>query len=162
MSRSLRFAYLPFVVALLGPVLSAAQAPEFPWRAGDVPPSVAGLRLGDTRASIDSVLGRPDGVQDLGDGRAFFDYEKSHGLIVGFTPADGVALIQLLKAAAGQIDSIQVGDSLSTAARRWGAPAVSKNHVAIYRAGWWGVVLYLDDSNTHVKMLTLGRVVSGK
>ncbi len=149
-------------IALMMPAASSAQAGEpgeFPWKAGDAPPTVAGVTLGISRAALDSALGPPARVQTLGSGadapRAL-SY-PALGLSIVFSDLDGVAVIYLLTAEAGAIDEIKVGEDRGRVIGRWGPPSTQEGQSALYIAGKWVVVVRYDGGG-HVAQLGLGRM----
>jgi hypothetical protein len=91
---------------------------------------------------------------------AFLSYEGTRHVTIGYTPADGVAIINLRSRPAGEIDGVRVGDSLAAVVRRWGRPHIRQGHVAGYSSGWWVVALYLDDADATIRMLGLGRIAN--
>lgn len=139
-----------------------AQGGAFPWKSGDPPPAVAGIRLGDNFARLKAVLGQPSRVQKLAPGVPLENVAvltcQASGLQVHITRADGVSIIYLLTRAAGDLGGVRVGDSWKEVLGRWGNPAGrSRDGVtAIYKAGHWAVALRLDQQNK-VKQLFLGR-----
>ena len=64
------------VLMLLQALPALAQGGAFPWKAGDAPPLVAGVRLGDGLVRLEKVLGRPDGSQKLGADIRAFTYQR--------------------------------------------------------------------------------------
>jgi hypothetical protein len=148
-------ARLVLAVALTIPATATAQEPAFPWKSLDPPPAVAGLRLGDSRARLDSVMGEPESVQDLGSGLYFFGY-RGGSVIVGYAELDGIAIIHLRTREAGEIGGVRVGDSLGSVRERWGAPQTEDHLVSLYIVDWWVVAVYADQSGERVAMLTLG------
>ncbi len=140
---------------LLQVLPAAAQSGAFPWKAGDAPPPVAGIRLGDGRPRLEAVLGRPSETQQLEKDAWAFTYRK-RGVQVLFTPLDGAAIIYLLNRRAGDIGGVRLGDMQEAVLARWGEPPIIQGDTAIYRAGAWVVVLKLDQKN-RVKQLGLGR-----
>ena len=73
----------------------ASQSRVFPWKAGDAPPAVAGIRMGDDRARFESVLGKPSDTKKLGEVGLALTYQR-RGVQVLYAPADGAAIIFLL------------------------------------------------------------------
>ena len=70
-------------------LLAASQAHAFPWKAGDTPPVIDGLALGDTEASVRKLLGPPAKVSQMGPGHVL-EY-PGDGLEVIATKDDGVS-----------------------------------------------------------------------
>ncbi len=143
-------------------VPSLARGGDFPWKSGDAPPAVAGIRLGDGLVRLEAVLGKASQLQKLAadipiEDAMVLTYQRS-GVQVHFTLADGVSIIYLLTRAAGNIGGVRLGDSREDVLGRWGNPASvsGDGFTAIYKAGGWAVVLKLDGNNK-VKQLGLGR-----
>jgi hypothetical protein len=67
---------LPVVLILLLILPTLALAGEFPWKPGDQPPLVAGIRLGDGRVRLEKVLGKPSQTEKLGEEDAKFYRQK--------------------------------------------------------------------------------------
>ena len=145
------------VLVLLQVLPAMAQGGEFPWKPGDAPPPVAGIRLGDGLVRIEAALGQPSETQKLGEDIRAFTYKK-HGLEVLYASHDGVAIIFLLSRTAGDIGGVRFGDTREQVLARWGAPASVKEETAYYRAGDWVVILRLDE-NDKVVQLGVGRAV---
>jgi len=156
---------LPLVSWLMALLLlqvlpAAAQGGAFPWKSGDAPPAVAGIRLGDDRARLEAVLGKPSETQKLGEDAWAFTYRK-RGVQVLYTPLDGAAIIYLQSRAAGDIGGVRLGDAREDVLARWGNPSSGQGETALYLAGSWVVVLKLDQ-NGQVKQLALGRATDKK
>lgn len=95
---------------LVGPRLAVAQQGALPWHAPEGPPSVAGLRLGASRAALDSALGQPDSIQPVSRGGQGLFY-GARGLRLAYAAADGLRLIYLDTRRAGDIGGARVGDT---------------------------------------------------
>ena len=134
-------------------LLAATPAGAFPWKAGDAPPVVAGVALGDTEAHAREVLGPPARVSPMGPGHVLEYPDK--GLEVIATLDDGVSIIRLRAAGTGAIGGIRLGDDLAAINAKWGPPAVHKGLVSIYDAGVWSVEVRVAsaDSTTITDML---------
>jgi hypothetical protein len=146
------------VVIMLWQIIPApAQGGEFPWKAGDAPPPVAGIRLGDGLIRLETVLGRPGTTEKLGNEALVFTYQR-RGLQIIYASLDGVAIIFLQTRAAGDIGGVRLGDKREDVLARWGKPASVAGPTAYYRAGSSWVVLLKLDENDKVKELGLGRV----
>jgi len=148
---------VPLVIVLLLATAapSLAQQARFPWRPGDRAPAVAGLRLKDSRARIDSLLGSPDTQQAMGSGVVSLGY-RSRGLTLVYSEADSLAVIDLNTSAAGDIDSVRVGDMRERVLARWGQPTTVDGGNALWVVGAWVVVVRLGPQN-QVAILSLGR-----
>ena len=133
-----------------------AQGGEFPWKARDAPPPVAGIRLGDGRVRLEAVLGKPSHTQKLGEDVLVLTY-RQRGVQVLYAPLDGVAIIYLLTREAGEIRGVRLGDTRQEVVARLGDPPAVAGPMAIYRAGIWGVFVKLDQDDK-VKQLGIGRV----
>ncbi len=120
----------------------------FPWKAGDTPPMLAGLSLGDTEDHVRVVLGPPDNTGKMGDGNVL-EYELK-GLQVIATKADGISIIRLRKPEAGAIDGIKIGDDVTSVITKWGHPESGQDRVALFTAGTWTVEVRLEDNGPKV------------
>ncbi len=147
-----------FLVLIWLQLLSAlASGGEFPWKAGDAPPQVAGIRLGDGLVRLEAVLGRPSTTEKLGDEALVFTY-RPRGVQVIYASLDGVAIIFLQTRQAGDIGGVRLGDSREQVLACWGKPSSVQGPSAYYRAGSsWVVIVNLDDNDV-VKELGLGRL----
>jgi len=129
----------------------------FPWRAGDAPPVVAGIRLGEAREAVIARLGAPNN-QNVPGGKPFgqeyfLNYDKLSALGM---PNDGISVILLRTPQAGDIDGLRVGQTVSALVDRWGAPPDQDGVTGIYAAGTWAVVVKLDQARKHIASLQLG------
>jgi hypothetical protein len=141
-------------VAVTIPATATAQEAAFPWKSGDPTPAVAGLSLGDSRARLDSVMGEPESVRNLG-AVDIFGY-RGGSIRISYAELGGVAAIDLKTREAGEIGGVRVGDSLSSVFERWGAPNGGGGRVSLYIVDWWVVAVYSDRSAERVTMLGLG------
>src|SRR5271163_503501 len=121
MSFRTAFASLVFVAATISAVSSLASEAAFPWKAGDNPPAVAGIALGDTEQHVRDVLGEPTTTSEMGAANVL-EY-PAKGLEISATRADGVSIIRLRTPAAGSIDDIKIGDEVSAVIAKWGHPS---------------------------------------
>ena len=110
------------VVLLLQALPAMARDGAFPWKPGDAPPQVAGIRLGDGRARLEAILGKPSGAQKIGADAWAFTYQE-RGVQVLYTPLDGAAIIYLQTRAAGDIGGVRLGDTREDVLARWGNPS---------------------------------------
>jgi protein disulfide-isomerase len=156
MRSALRFFVLLAAARLAIPPAAPGQQGKLPWRPGDPPPTVAGLRLGAPRAVIDSVLGRPESVRSLGQGVVALGY-RSKGIAVMYSDADSLAVLYLTSRAGGDIGGIRVGDAKDSLVARWGDPTSVEENVGLYQVGRWVIVVRLD-SLSRVQLLGIGRV----
>lgn len=147
---------LPVVLILLLILPTLALGGEFPWKPGNQPPLVAGIRLGDGRMRLEKVLGKPSQTEKLGEEALVFTY-RQRGLQVIYASLDGVAIIYLQTRAAGDVGGVRLGDKLQDVLARWGDPPSVSGPLAIYRAGIWGVFVKLDEDD-QVKQLGVGRI----
>lgn len=144
---------------LLFQVLPAvALGGEFPWKPGDLPPPVAGIRLGDGRVRLETVLGKPSDTQKLGEDILVLTY-RQRGVQVIFAPLDGAAIIYLLTREGGDIHGVRLGDTRQEVRARLGDPPVTAGPMAIYRAGIWGIFVKLGQDDK-VKQLGIGRITN--
>jgi hypothetical protein len=145
------------VILMLAQLVAAsAQGGEFPWKPGDAPPPVAGIRLGDPQERLTAVLGQPNHTQSLGEEVWAFTYLR-RGVEVLLSRSDGASIIYLRNRAAGDIGGVRLGDHRREVLARWGDPSTGSGDTALYVAGGWVVVLKYDRKN-RIKQLGLGRV----
>jgi metalloendopeptidase OMA1, mitochondrial len=118
-----------------GPVAAPARPPAArPTRS--VPPSIAGVKLGDAPATVLKVLGPPDNVKEM-KGGVIWHYE-SRGIAIGVDPEGGVVFLALLTPSAGSIDGVRVGDPVAAARAKWGNPSdVEADALTFDRGGWF-------------------------
>jgi hypothetical protein len=132
------------------------QGGMFPWRAGDPPPDVAGMHLGESRAEVEAALGKPDDDKVPGGkpkvGEYFLNYVKRGITVIG-TPGDGVSVVTLGSPSAGDFSALRVGDPVNLLLDRWGFPPVQDGPIGIYSAGVWGVVTKLDSTTNRIKSM---------
>ncbi len=141
---------------LLAPVAAFGQQGGLPWHPGDAPPVVAGLRLGASRAEIDSVMGKPQTVRTVAPGMQVFAY-GSRRVGVLFSQALGLAAVYLGSPDEGDVGGVRVGDSDQSVAARWGQPASRQDNLDVYGVGAWYVALALDSTRTRVTLLAVAR-----
>ena len=134
----------------------ATQSRVFPWKAGDAPPAVAGIRKGDDRARFESVLGKPSDTKKLGEVGLALTYQLC-GVQVLYAPADGAAVIFLLTRPAGDLGGVRVGNKGDAVRARSGEPSMVAGPMAISRAGEWAVFVKMGEA-TEVKQLAISRV----
>ncbi len=142
---------------LLAVLPGLAAGGEFPWKAGDAAPPVAGVRLGDGLVRLEAALGKPTATERLGDEALVFTY-RPRGLQVIYASLDGVAIIFLQTRAAGDIGGVRLGDKRQDVLARWGRPSSVAGPAAYYKVDSSWVVLLRLDENDLVKELGLGRV----
>ena len=87
---------------------------------------------------VNAVLGPPSSVR--GDTLKVLLYE-ARGLALVASPTRGVILIRLVTREAGAVDGIRVGDPLSAARARWGAPTEMHDEFQLFDRGVWTVAL---------------------
>lgn len=97
-------------------------------------PKISGVRLGDSKAAVIGVLGRPDNREDQGT-RSVWHY-GTRGLTLAISDETGVALIRMTSAAAGEVDGVHVGDASAVARARWGSGRRMTDLVRFDRDGW--------------------------
>ena len=135
-------------------LLAAAPAPAkpVPWKPGDQPPTVNGVKLGDTEQRALDLLGVPDEVNPTSNGE-LLEY-TTKGLEVTATK-DGVTAIRLLSRDAGSIDGIRVGDIARAVVLKWGAPQGGSGVEAQFGPGPWVIVVRLAAQDPTIVDLTL-------
>jgi hypothetical protein len=136
---------LPLIAA---PVVAAPR----PWKTGDEPPTVNGVKLGDTEQRALDLLGVPDEVNPTSNGE-LLEY-TTKGLEVTATK-DGVTAIRLLSRDAGSIDGIRVGDIARAVVLKWGAPQGGSGVEAQFGPGPWVIVVRLAAQDPTIVDLTL-------
>ncbi len=119
---------------------SAARGAEFPWKKDAPPPPVGGIRVGDTREQVESVLGKPDDVVPSDNGTVSLEYYE-RGLTVLLDPKIGVAFIYLVSKSAGDIGEVRLGDTKESVVARWGDPHAVTGNNFMYRTDNWMVVM---------------------
>ena len=131
-----------------------AAGGHFPWSRTDTPPAIAGLRLGDTRASVEARLGKASESRPAGAGLVL-EYSE-HGLSIVLDAVGDVSMIYLLTRSAGDVDGVRVGDSRDEVRAHWGEPPLAQGAQAMYTAGDWAVVLELG-AGQRVVSINVGR-----
>jgi hypothetical protein len=91
----------------------------------------------------------------MGSGVVSLGY-RSRGLTLVYSEADSLAVIDLNTSAAGDIDSVRVGDMRERVLARWGQPTTVDGGNALWVVGAWVVVVRLGPQN-QVAILSLGR-----
>lgn len=166
--NSLRLLLLALAFACLaGPMAQAAGASSaagetpspqrvvgFPWRAGDPPPQVRGVALGDNDQRVRELLGEPGRTSKLGSADVL-DYPDL-GLQFVLTKAEGVAIIRLETADAAALDDIRVGAGAQEMLAKWGPPHEAQERTALYNAGNWTITVRLAAQAPKVTDLALG------
>jgi len=166
--KSLRLLLLAFAAAwLAAPMAEAAGASAaagdtpapvrvvgFPWRAGDPPPQVRGVALGDNEQRVRELLGEPGGTSKMGSADVL-DY-SALGLQFVLTKTDGVAIIRLETTDAAALDDIRVGAAAQDVLAKWGPPHEAQERTALYNAGNWTVTVRLAAQAPKVTDLALG------
>lgn len=149
--RIVRFILASGIGAML---LAAAPAPQkpVPWKAGDAPPTVDGVKLGDTEQRALDLLGVPDEVNSTTTGE-LLEY-RTRGLEVTCTK-DGVIAMRLLKPEAGSIDGISVGDTARAVILKWGAPTGGTDRTAEFGTPAWIIAVHLADRWPGIMDITL-------
>src|SRR2546428_10975254 len=150
-----------FSLVILGAAGAQAQQGPFPGNAGDSPPLVGGIRLGLSRTALDSLLGRPDKVEQMGQDGLGLTSPKG-GVSIVYTPLDGAAIVYLLRRDAGDVGGVRLGDTKDQVLGRWGKPSTGEGMNALYIAGKWVGVINLDSTGTRVVQLGLGRAADAE
>jgi hypothetical protein len=140
------------VLLNLLPTAAPVMAEPRPWKTGDEPPAINGVKLGDTEQRALDLLGVPDEVNSTSSGE-LLEY-TTKGLEVTATK-DGVIAIRLLSPGAGSIDGIKVGDIARTVMLKWGAPQGGSGRIAQFGPGPWVIVVHLADRDPTIVNLTL-------
>ena len=96
-------------------MLDTASKPRFPFTAGNPPPRLAGLTLGDTRAAVEKVVGPVESE----DGDWEFK-DKQRGLNVNGSDEKGVELLGIARREDGEVAGVRVGDRINDVIARWG------------------------------------------
>lgn len=143
------------VLALLAALPAAAEAGRLPWKAGDDPPPLAGIALGDSRERVEGLLGKAPESRAVKGGVALVYVDK--GVVVMLDSRRQAAVVYLLTAAAGSLDGIRVGDSRDTVLQHWGEPTAVQGAEALYLAGDWAVIVELGEGQS-VAQLSVSRV----
>jgi hypothetical protein len=146
---AISFLFLPSVTAF-------AETPSFPWKQGDKPPVIAGVKLGMSKEALLKLHGKPTQIQKLGEDSLAYTFNPK-GITALWAPLDGVAIIYVETRDAADIGGVRIGDSKSEIVARWGVPPSIDGPTAIYRAGYWGVVVRIDETD-HIVQLGLGRL----
>ena len=122
-------------------MLDTAAKPRFPFRAGDPPPRLAGVTLGDTRAAAERLVGPFEGE----DGSWRFE-DKKRGLNVHGSDEKGVESVGISRREDGEVASVRVGDPIDDVIAKWGSPADGgmigpETTMLVYPAGPWGLTV---------------------
>jgi hypothetical protein len=137
-----------------GMLLAAAPAPQkpVPWKTGDAPPTVNGVKLGDTEQRALDLLGPPDEANSTTTGE-LLEY-RTRGLEVTCTK-DGVIAMRLVKPEAGSIDGISVGDIARAVILKWGVPTGGTDRTAVFGTPAWIIAVHLSDKTSMIDDMTL-------
>jgi hypothetical protein len=152
----MKFPFAGLIVACL-----LACAPVFaveaglPWKAGDDPPVIAGITLGESRTQVEATLGKAPETKPDNTNLALIYVDR--GLVVMLNGARQAAAIFLLTAAAGDVDGIHAGDDRERVIARWGQPQLVQGAEAMYIVGNWAVVIELGAAQK-VAQLSVTRV----
>jgi hypothetical protein len=84
-------------------------------------PRVGGAGLGDSHAGVLAALGTPVGRQ-RSLGLVFWDYPQRGFSLIWDQDQDRVRAIVLRTPAAGPVEGVRVGDSVTSLRARWGTP----------------------------------------
>jgi hypothetical protein len=124
----------------------------FPWKAGDPPPAIRRIALGDTESHVLTRFGTPSDAARSGP-NDLFDYPA--GLEIIANQQVGVTIIRLSARQAGAIGGVRVGDQIQSVVAKWGKPDSGGSDVALYQAGLWVVALKIAPANGQVTDLLL-------
>ena len=135
----------------------AHAVPASPWTAGEAPPLLAGIRLGDSLARVRAALGEPEGQRRLEGGALELEYWH-RGLMVVTTADQGVALIGMVNPAAPVVAGVRVGDPVPYLVQAWGPWTRRAGARLGYVYGKWGVMVVADTSASpeRVQSITFG------
>jgi thioredoxin 1 len=142
---------------VVAPAAVGQQQGRLPWRAGDAPPTVAGLGLGAARRTIDSVLGAPESVRALSPGVEMLRYD-SRGIALVYSKVDSLAVAYLVTREAGNVGGTRVGDTRDSVVARWGDPTGVQDNTTLYQVGRWAILVWLDSTRSRVRLLGVARV----
>ena len=98
---------------------------------------MAGVRLGASKASVITALGRPDNDADR-TGAVVWHY-RTRGVDLAISDERGVELMRTTLSG-GELDGVRVGDPLLAAETRWGEGRRSGDFVRFDRGGWLATV----------------------
>jgi hypothetical protein len=148
---------------VLGSRVAVAQQGALPWQDPEPAPAVAGLELGASRAYADSLLGKPDSVEDVGDGAQRLTY-AAHCMDLVYRPAEGLQGIHLCRRQWGDIGGVRVGDTRESVVARWGMPEpdLDQGFRYVYVVGTWGILVEFDASRTLVADLEIRTLPPGR
>lgn len=90
--------------------------------AGDSPPVVGGVSVGDSAAAVRAALGQP-GKRQESFGFVVWEYPERGLMLMWDREERTVRVMVLSRPAAGGVDGVRVGDAGSTLRQRWGSPA---------------------------------------
>lgn len=148
--------WLTFLLLALAAASTATAADgHLPWKAGDDPPPLAGIALGDSRDRVETLLGKAPETRAAKGGMALVYVEK--GVVVMLNARREAAVVYLLTPAAGALDGVRVGDARDAVLRRWGEPTTVQGAEALYLAGDWAVIIELGEGQT-IAQLSVSRV----
>jgi endonuclease YncB( thermonuclease family) len=125
------------------PPETAAAAGRLPWKEGDPAPPLAGVRLGDTRETVERVLGRPDRSEQTVEDLWEMEYSRL-GLQVKGSPRYGVQVVLAGKRGAGELGGFRVGDPAADVLQRWGEPDTGGLGALVYYVGKWQLAVQED------------------
>lgn len=131
--------------------------PEFPWRAGDPAPSLAGISLGDPLDTVEDQVGP---LQEFDEGEWRLADEKRRLMIV-VTAARGAEMVDIGRRQDGDIGGVRVGDRFEDVVRKWGPPAeggpiMPGTDMCMYYAGEWSVTLTITKGRVDSLSIALG------
>lgn len=155
---------VPLLVApllLFGARTASAQQGRLPWVAPAPPPIVEGLKLGASRQTIDSLLGKPDRVEEIEAGSVRLTY-TSRGIELAYSGSDGLTSIHLSLRNSGDIGGVRVGDTRASVLGRWGRPTNDQADRCLYIVGGWGILVRFDAGGSLVSGLVIRTLPTGK
>ena len=116
--------------------------------AGQLPPRIAGVSLGDSASVVAAQLGAPDSHQEL-IGVVAWDY-TARGLTVMWNQTDRrVRVMVLSKREGGVAEGVRVGDPVHVAKEQWGEPTRIRQDGRYWDfvRGAWAATLEIRDGN---------------
>ncbi len=147
------------LIASRRPAPVRGAQPTVHWQAGDAPPDVEGIRLGDPRERVEAVLGAPDPDPLPDDPTADLSTLsfRSSALLIAISRTEGVSRIMLRRPEGGALAGIRVGDPLVALLIHWGEPTQSHGSLGRYIIGTWTISVRADLGEQKVLRLMLAR-----
>lgn len=156
-------AALLLALALATPGPSRAQdAPVPHWSPDAAPPSVEGIRLGDSAARVIEVLGEPD-ASPLDDPNAEVRsmHYRGGALMILVGRRQGVGRILLNRPGGGRIDGVGVGDAVEQVLAALGNPTDGTGATGVWVARDWALAARVRAETRSVDKLLLFATAGG-